>query len=157
MPRLLTLAVLALVMTATGTAEDWACTCPVHPAGALHTYLLEPCRFHDTRDTRDPLLNDQVRRFRVRESCGVPLEAKGAILNVVIAKATGYGHLTFWDGVKPLPLASTINFQPAITLANATTVSLAPGTGPDFAIRAYIIDSPPATVDIVIDVIGYLS
>jgi hypothetical protein len=137
------------------------------PVGPLSTYLVEPCRFLDTRgDPTAHLLDTQSRFYRVHGNCGVPLDAVAVIINVTVTNATGDGHLTLWADNQDRPATSTINFTASGTVANGATVMLAPQdpnypTLEDLAVYGHVAGSDPAaaifgSVDLILDVVGFL-
>ena len=134
--------------------------------GPLATYLVEPCRLLDTREeirTFDSgaLVGLANRRYLVQESCGVPLGARAAVLNVTVTGATVAGHLALWRAdfdPDPVPNhTSNINFGAGSTVANGMTVRLAevpPGQlYPDLWVFA---NATGGEVHVIIDVIGFL-
>lgn len=139
-----------------------------HPVvGPLVTYLVDPCRFLDSRDTtvfwyeeEGPFRSESFRYYRLQGSCGVPLGADGAIVNVTITGATAEGHLQLYDayGHDGIPPTSLLNFQPGQTVANGLTLRLSrifnPGIDADF--RVFVRMPAGGTVHVIVDVVGYL-
>lgn len=138
--------------------------------GPLATYLVDPCRFVDTRDDvlapfehAGPFVDGELRRYHVGAHCGVPSDAKGVILNVTVTEATAVGHVVVYGPAPnvPAPVVSTLNLTPSITMANEVTVRLGADAigGPgallfvDLAVRVVV---PGGTVHVVLDVTGYL-
>lgn len=134
------------------------------PVGPLSTYLVEPCRFLDTRDEvefwyEQPGPLRTARLYLVQGSCGIPVGARAIMLNVTATEATAEGHLSRWDLAAP-PTTSFLNFAPGRTTSNLTIVPLwevpePPGEFADLAIMPGFA-TPNASVHVVIDVIGYL-
>ena len=60
-------------------------------------------------------------------TCGVPPEARGALLNFTVVAPAGPGHLTVWpwdSSNPPAPLASVLNFDAGRTVANGLGVRI---------------------------------
>ena len=145
------------------------------PSGPLSTYLVEPCRFLDTRD--DVLLRGEsvgplgegIHPYILQGACGVPAGAQGVILNVTATEATVAGHLTLVavpETAAPthrmativdsmVPTTSTINVAPGLTVGNAATVRLRENTTGQFDLMVYA-SVKGGTVHLIIDVVGYL-
>ena len=131
--------------------------------GPLQFYSVTPCRIVDTRRvvgvTGGPeLASSSPRNFPVMGgTCGVPLTARAAILNITMVGPTASGFLTIWPYNTPRPRVSTINAlagEPAI--ANGAIVPLA--LDPSLNISAvYGTCGPacPGSTNLVIDVTGY--
>lgn len=79
----------------------------------------------------------------------VPNDALGVVLNVTAVNATSSTFLTVWPAGAPRPLASTLNPSPDGTTFNSATVLL--GTK-----GAFSVFNNSGTVDVIIDVVGYL-
>lgn len=140
-----------------------------HPVvGPLTTYLIDPCRFFDTRDAEvfwyepeGPFQGEAWRYYRLQGSCGVPVAARGAILNVTVLQATGAGHMLFYDtsSFDALPATSSLNFESGRTIANAVTVRLADVSNPAFEEADFrVVTRIPGggTVHVIVDVVGFL-
>jgi len=176
MKRTLAVISLALVPVVAGAAGPRAGRQPLMvsnvapPAvvGPLSIYLVEPCRFVDTRDgdtlwyeTLGPLIAG-VHLYLAQGSCGVPLGASGVILNVTVTEATASGNLGIWngntDGNGLPPNTSVINFDIGTTVANGTIVKLGvvPPTGQysDLRVDAHLAST--GTLHVILDVVGYL-
>jgi len=148
-------AVLAVLPGAAGAAAR----------GPLSTYLVEPCRFLDTREQAPSfdtgaLVGVVNRRYLVQGSCEVPAFGVAAvILNVTVTGATAAGHLTLWrsDAYAP-PATSNLNFGPGQTIANGMTVMLGevvPGSPlTDLFVQGHV---PDGQVHVIVDVVGYLA
>ena len=128
-------------------------------AGPYQFYSVTPCRIVDTRNatglTGGPALTGQgTRSFPVTGSCGVPVTAQAAVLNVVVVGPTGGGHLRIWPFNATMPLVSTINFDPLEpAIANGAIVPL--GSDPSLQISTFLGSSTGNTAHLVIDVTGY--
>lgn len=146
----------------------WTVGAEAVPVGPLSVYLVEPCRFVDTRtpqpalrearlgDQSGPLRHDETRFYLVQESCEVPPASAGAILNVTVTDATAPGHLAV-SMPGPVATTSTINFGSGLTIANGAIVKLraVPPGGQYADLRVYA-NIPGGTAHLVLDVIGYL-
>jgi hypothetical protein len=125
--------------------------------GPLSFYSVTPCRIVDTRGptglTGGPALAAfQTRSFPIKGSCGVPSDAKAAILNVTIAAPTDGGYLTLWpnDGSQ-MPVVSTLNWAPGENaLANGAIVPLAVGS-----LDLSVFQGGAGSVHLILDVTGY--
>ena len=130
-----------------------------------------PCRVLDTRPgmggpgAPGPLTPGALYSFAVTGLCGVPAEARAAMLNFVAVSPPGAGHLLVWpyDSANPTPPnASLINFVPGQALANGVVVPLCeettatenPGDNCDASLYAMTAVSP---VHLVVDVLGYFA
>jgi len=137
------------------------CAAGAAPVGPLSTYLVEPCRFLDTREEvqsfdAGPFPLGQGRAYRMQESCDVPIGAAGVIINVTVTGATGAGHLSVWPGdYQVRPGTSGINFAAGSTLANGMTVRLAANAAPRYA-DIWVTTRGAGEVHVIIDVVGYL-
>jgi hypothetical protein len=79
---------------------------------------------------------------------GVPLDAEAVVLNVTVTTTTAGSYLTVSPGGAARPLASSLNWEPGQTVANAVTARVGDaGTLEVFNIAG--------TADVVIDVVGY--
>jgi hypothetical protein len=126
-------------------------------AGPLSFYSTTPCRIVDTRNpislTGGPALGAfQTRSFPIKGSCGIPTDAKAAILNVTIAAPTDGGYLTLWpnDG-SPQPTVSTLNWAPGESaLANGAIVPVGVGS-----LDLTVFQGGSGSVHLILDVTGY--
>lgn len=131
--------------------------------GPLSTYLVEPCRFLDTRESQSsvgsgPFVGKENRVFVLQGNCGVPVGAVAAVLNVTVTGATTDGYLELWraDAYNP-PNASAINFTKGTTIANGMTVRLGQAeAGGLFADLWVFAHAAGGEVHVIIDVVGYL-
>ena len=125
--------------------------------GPLSFYSTTPCRIVDTRNPTGvnggpAIAAFQTRNFSIKGNCGLPLDAKAAVLNVTVAVPSSGGYLTLWpnDG-SPMPIVSTINWAPGeIALANGAIVPLAAGT-----LDLSVYQGGSGSVDVILDVTGY--
>jgi hypothetical protein len=118
-------------------------------------YTLTPCRIADTRNAPGslggpPLVAGAVRDFPVAGVCDVPATAKAVAVNLTIVSPTSSGHLTVYPVGEVMPLASTINFRPAIVRANNAVLPL--GISGQISV---FCGMPSGSTDFVLDVTGY--
>ncbi|MCU1348707.1 MAG: protein, alpha-tubulin suppressor [Acidobacteria bacterium] len=115
-----------------------------------------PCRALDTRlAVQGPALQSgEPRAVQIRGNCGVPSDAKAAMVNLTVVSPTATGHLIAFPSGIAVPAASTINFQAnESALGNGTIVPLSQTLANDLTLSAYV---PPAgNTQVVIDVFGY--
>ena len=113
---------------------------------------LVPERVLDTRDDTGDVAGavgaGQTVSQQVAGVGSVPADAGAVAVNVTAADPTAMSHLRVWPTGEPMPLASTINFQPGVNIANMVIVEV----GTDGRIDLY---NHNGEVDIVLDVVGY--
>ena len=151
----------ALAAIALAAIPPPAARAAVFPRDLVYTPLA-PCRLLDTRTGTGRLVPGKGYVTDVRGKCGVPEEARAAMLNVVAVAPLGAGHLTLWpyDDFDPPPVASTINYRdPAANLANGVVVTLCePGEQDDSVCNADLrIAVAVSAVHLVVDVAGYFA
>jgi hypothetical protein len=174
---------IGLLTAGTAWAQD---TTPLPPQPqALHFYAVDPCRVFDARDADDPIVtttlnpigSQGVKRVVVRGTCGIPADAQAIAYNLTVIgtfNALPYpGHTlvhraNFIGGSK----ASSSNFPPNFTIANAAIVSLStcpryeteddtqrpcPAIRGDIAVNAVLGGGAPlgTRVYFAVDVTGY--
>lgn len=152
---------LALILLSAVAAAD--------PVGPLSTYLVEPCRFLDTRDDIQFFyerpgpypFGHNLKFYLLQGHCGVPVGAKAAILNITVTEPTVDGHLGLFvpptvDSPDIRPKTSVLNFKAGQTVANGTTMRLAAYVSADYADLGIYPHVPGGTVHVIIDVVGYL-
>lgn len=113
-----------------------------------------PTRILDTRDGTG--LAGHVAKLGARQSItlhvaglnGQPLSADAAELNLTVTNTAGSGFITAYPHGTSLPNASSLNFAPGQTVANAATIPL----GSDGSIVLYNGSSAP--VDLIVDMNG---
>ena len=134
---------------APGTSPCGNCA-PVSSA-ASNFFTLTPCRAVDTRSGSPlPLVSTVPRTFSLT-SCGVPMGARAASINVTVTQPTGAGFVRFGPGLCPLPNTSTINFSAGQTRANNAVAPIdAQGR---VKVEAFVQGG--GTVHLIIDVNGY--
>lgn len=124
-------------------------------ATGLPFFVVTPCRVVDTRDPAGPfggpaLAAGFTREFIIPGRCNIPIGARAVFGNVTITGPTAPGHLSIFPAGTPLPLVSTINFQPGQTRANNGIFVLGSNGG------LYVFDGQPVgTVHFILDVAGY--
>jgi hypothetical protein len=120
---------------------------PPGQLGALSYRPLSPCRVADTR-TGLILPGQSQRDFPVvTAGCGVPVTARGVVLNATAVPTGFLAYVTLWPTGFPQPLASTLNSWNGQVVANATLVPLGLGG----AVSAYVSNAS----HLVLDVGGY--
>ena len=145
----------ALVLSGSLGADD-------SPVGALVTpvasgfYTVTPCRAVDTRFGLGPnggpaLGGGEVRPFGIAGLCGVPNSARAVALNLTVVNPPAAGSVLIHPSGEPIPLASSINFSAGKTRANNTIAA----TGEAGQVSAFCSLPAGATVDILLDVVGY--
>lgn len=134
---------------------------PAAQAGGPYQYhSLTPCRIADTRfnsgtTNGGPALHtNSARNFQIQGTCGVPVGAQAATLNLTIvtpAMTSPNGFLTVWPSGSAQPTVSTINFTNSDTaLANGAIVPLS-ANAQDMSVYF----GGAGTVHLIIDVTGY--
>lgn len=123
-------------------------------SGPYQYASLTPCRIVDTRNAPatngGPALGTARRDFQVRGLCGVPLTAKAVSINVTVTNANATSWLTIWPSGQPIPVVSTINFDPTTTaLANGAIIGLSTNT------QDLSVQNAVGSVNVIIDVTGF--
>ena len=133
-----------------------------------------PCRLIDSRLAGGALKPRVARNFRVTganfapqggsaKGCGVPPEARAAMIHFVAVKPAGAGHLIAWaytNPPQPPPLASILNYNKVAgvnALSNGIAVPLCDpelSTTCDFDLR---VQANGAATHVVADVVGYFA
>src|SRR6185503_18103293 len=72
------------------------------------------------------------------------------VLNATVTNATGGSYMTVWPSGSPQPVASSMNWGPADTKANAATVKVG-------AAGKVSVFNAVGTVDIIFNVVGYFT
>ena len=137
--------------------------------GPFQYFSVTPCRIADTRNASFTAMGPYngppkepagaFRLIKVKENCGVPVDAAAVSLNAAVLNPTSIGFFSLWPAGGDFPVVSTINFQAYEPgLANGAIVPLAAGTALDLNI-VYGNDDPPgapvALMDFILDVTGY--
>lgn len=112
-----------------------------------------PARLVDTRNGENDTVGNvpagQQTVVSLAGAVGVPAGAAAAVLNVTITNPSGPGFATVWPCGGPRPLASNVNFVAGQTVAAAAISALS-------ADRTVCVSSN-ATLDVVVDIAGYLA
>jgi hypothetical protein len=129
--------------------------------GPFKFFAVTPCRIFDSRTDGDgatPLANG-IHTVRVQGTCGIPVGAKAAALNVTVVTPNRPGHITIWPVGASEPVVSTLNFLSGESaLANGAIVPLGPDAGgADDVSYRYSMNPAPGTGHIVFDVTGYFA
>ena len=104
-----------------------------------------PCRLVDTRtdfsSSPGPLAPGEVKRYFLRDRCGIPgltedggsevNQARALALNIVAVSPAGFGHLTAWPTNQAMPATSVINYSPGQNIANGVIVPMCDQEIPD--------------------------
>jgi parallel beta helix pectate lyase-like protein len=117
-------------------------------------YTREPFRVADTRAPDGPLGGPalqpgQSRSFPVAGKFGVSDWARAIAVNLTVTGPTAPGHLVFYSGGSPIPLASQINFRPGQTRSNNAVLRI----GDDGSI--VVVNGSAGTVHLILDTSGY--
>jgi hypothetical protein len=116
-------------------------------------FTLAPCRVVDTRESGQPLAANSTRTFVLGGPCQVPTDARAVAAILTVANPGDVGNLRVYATGQPAPLASAINFVPALTRANNAILPL--GSGGQIDVQC---DMPPGSLGsthLVLDVFGY--
>lgn len=97
---------------------------------------------------RTPWAPGTTRQVRLGGVGGVPADAVAVVVNATATNTTAGSFLTVWPAGRDRPLASSLNWQPGWSIANAVTVEL----GDDGAVDIY---NNLGHTDVVLDVVGY--
>ena len=119
---------------------------------------ITPCRIFDTRPG-SPLANAS-RNFKVTgtlsgqggsNTCGVPTNATGIVVNLTGISTGGNGFIRGWAFNAAPATATLLNFGPAINVSNQVNIPLCKTScgGNGFTLRAF------GTADIIGDAVGY--
>lgn len=128
---------------------------PVTPTDGLAFHPLSPARIQDSRPA-GPIVGPygtpwgagQTRDVAVTGAAGVPAGARAVVANVTVTGTTTAGFLSIWPAGTPRPLASSVNWGPRQTVANAVTVMVG-------ATGAVSVFNQAGHADVIIDVVGY--
>ncbi len=114
---------------------------------------MAPARIQDSRPGPQvgpystPWEPGRTRDVLVAGVAGVPTGVDAVVVNVTVTNATAGGYLTVWPAGQPRPTASSLNWAPGQTIANAVTVKA--GTGGKVSVF-----NEAGLVDVIVDVIG---
>jgi hypothetical protein len=126
---------------------------PVPTAAPAATSLafeaVTPVRLADTREGlgASRLSAGQSARLQIGGRATVPAGAGAVSANFTVTGTAGAGYLTVWNCSAERPMASTVNFSAADTVANAASVPMDANGG--------ICVYSPVDTDLVVDVSGY--
>jgi CSLREA domain-containing protein len=118
---------------------------------------ISPQRILDTRGGPVPpgrplnlkLAANSVLDVPVRNVGGVPAEATAVVVNITSTEAaSSTSYVTAWPSGFAMPLASTLNLQPAANVANSATVRIGPNGSISFFTNT-------GSTHLVADVLGY--
>jgi subtilisin family serine protease len=125
------------------------------PAAPATRYVpLDPVRILDSRAPSQigpfstPWGPGKSRDVTVAGASGVPIDATAVALNVTVTGTTGSSFLSLWPSGQARPVASSLNWKPGWTIANAVTVKVGSGG------KIWIYNNF-GNADVVIDVVGY--
>lgn len=114
---------------------------------------IAPSRALDTRNGvgghRGAVTDAQLVRVRVAGYGGIPNNAAGATVNVVLAESSAWGHVNVWPCDAAEPGTSTVNVWPGATRANQTTLALS--AGGEICLRTKLVGG---TAHLVVDAVG---
>ncbi len=141
---------------AIGTSAASPASAPVTPAvpSSVTYHPVPPARVLDTRaatqvgDFSTPFGQAEERSVVIAGRGGVPAGADAVVLNVTATGPTASSFLKLWPSGAARPGASSVNFVPGQTVANAVTVKL----GPNGRLGAY---NAKGSVHVIVDVVGY--
>ena len=117
--------------------------------GALF-HTITPRRFADTRQTHQTLHAASVLTVQVTGQAGIPAGALAAVVNTTAVSPTATGYLTDYPADQARPVTSTLNFTPRQIVANRAIVPLSTA-------GAFNIYNPTGSVDVVVDITGFLT
>ena len=145
----------ALLVCEPVLAVDTAAPALVAPS-ASRFYTVAPCRAVDTRGALGPrggpaLAGGEERVFALGGVCNVPASARALALNLTVVNPSAAGTILLFPAGEAIPTASSINFPALRTRANNV---IAP-TGFTSEISAFFGGPPGASVDVLLDVVGY--
>jgi hypothetical protein len=124
--------------------------------GKARFFTVEPCRVIDTRDPPGPyggpsIAGNTTRTVTVTGRCNIPATAVTVAANLTIVAPPTSGYVTLFPGGTPVPLFSSINFQPGLVRANNVVAPL----GPSGSLGIFCSTDPSAMSNFIIDVSGY--
>jgi YVTN family beta-propeller protein len=150
-----------------GAGGGWAAASGSHPkvltiSGGVRPIVepINPCRLVDTRagsvvgPRSAPIGAGETYTLTAtgaQGSCAVPVGAVGLVLNVTVLHGTRASYLTVFPGDQPRPSASNLNWAVAqAPTPNQVTVGLS-------ASGQISVYNNAGTVDLLVDVVGYLA
>jgi uncharacterized protein (DUF1501 family) len=108
---------------------------------------LAPARLLDTRTTATPLGEEQSIELQVTGVGGVPTDAVAVALNLTSTNATQPSFLTMWPTGEEMPLASSLNLTPGLSIPNLVVAPVGAG-------GMVSIFNRFGTTDVLVDVLG---
>jgi hypothetical protein len=121
-----------------------------------------PCRLLDTRNPTGPLggpflAANQQRSFPLANTCSLPDLSNGGVLSVnvtAVPRGEPLGYLTVWGttaGANQQPAPSTLNSNTETVVANASFLTINPGTNESISAMGN------GDTDLIVDVNGYFT
>jgi hypothetical protein len=124
--------------------------------------MIGPCRLLDTSVTgQGPgFLANETRKIDVRGQCGIPNEATGIAVNLVVFNAPGAGAVRAYRTDAPQAAPPALYFDSGARVSNMVISALSqnPFLNEDLSVRAVFGGAPEgARLRVVLDVMGYLA
>lgn len=116
-------------------------------AGASMFFLVNSCRAVDTR-SGSAIASGETRDIAIGGLCGVPADAKSAVVNVTAVAPAAAGWLSLFPSDAAWPGTSTMNYRSGRTRANGAIVPLS-------AIGHMNVKNSGTPLHVIIDVLGY--
>jgi hypothetical protein len=116
-------------------------------AGGSSYTPVAPARLVDTRTTRTPFRNGEIRTVHVAGKAGVPSNATAVVANVTVTGTTSAGLATVFPAATRRPVTSTLNFIRGEVATNRFVSGLSGGK-----LSVY---TQVSRADVVVDVVGY--
>lgn len=115
------------------------------PAVGQRFNPIRPTRLLDTRDAGGaPVGSGNYITLVVAGRNGIPADASGALLNVVVVSPAAAGWALVWPAGEPMPLASNQNFAAGQTVAGLVFAKLGAGGAVNIAITSqahFVVDA----------------
>lgn len=128
----------------------------VNARGPYRYDAMNLCRLYDSR-SGSPLSANEIRYVKLDPLCGVPAAGSAIASNLLILNSTAGGNATLFSSALGAPaVASTLNYRPAINVANGALVELGKRTTDDLGIK-YVPTSSSSTAHVIVDGTGYFS
>ena len=136
-----------VVIDVLGLVEDG------NPTAKMGVQPIQPYRAYDTRTTGTPLTQNQVRTVPVVGVGSVPATGVAAVVAHLVASnvTAGGGYFTAYPSGYPRPTASSLNFQPGMTVSNDVVIPV----GADGAIAIY--NSAVGSTHAILDIQGWIA
>ena len=119
-------------------------------------HALTPARVNDSRPDSQigpyttPWATNTTRTVTVAGTHGIPTNAHAVALNITVTDTTAPSYLTVWPTGTPQPGASTLDWAPGQTLANAATATV--GTNGQINLYNYT-----GNTNVIVDIVGWYS